>query len=381
MSEAVLKAAARFLRPPSLTRRKYETSKIRAAIFSKENHPIRSMVRRKEKSRDFLEIPEARKIPQAKQTFPKKILTQVEGVPTVHPEVLQRRLDFLLSDAAVDQQISAPLREGLTAYQTELFVWERQMRDLRKIYRAQYMQTLQRVTAQEAAREAALYVEEAAERKRTRLEKLKQKTIDLKRRAILADRRRIDSRVNEAVEVARRAKTKSRQLAVLSKIDQTSDFQVEDEILPRDVSSTLLVRQLGNGRKQTIIKSRRMHRMKNVYRDVLERSYDILPEDDDVPESPFGFDGAVLPTAETGLSQEQVADLYYVGFSPQEKLELVEKKIGMLQKRLEAEEAVGDSTDPLTQQLIDILSAAKAARLEEEQAAISDANAIRDDLK
>ena len=380
MSEALIAAAARFLRPPSLTRRKYETSKIRASIFSKENHPIRSMVRRKEKSREFMEIPEARKIPQAKVTSLRKTLTRVDGVSPVDPEVLQRRLDFLLSDAAIQQQINTSLRPGLTPYQTELFVWERQMRDIRKIYRAQYMQTLQRVTTEEAAREAALYAEEAAERKRIRLEKLKKKSLDLKRRAILADRRRIDARVNEAVEVARRVKTKSRKLGMLQMIDAGSDFQVNDDMLSRDVSSTLLVRQLGNGRKQTIIKSRRMHKTKNVFRDVLERSYDILPEDDDVPESPFGFD-SIMPTAESGLSPEQVADLYYVGFTPQEKLELVEKKIAMLQKRLEAEEKDGDSTDPLTQQLIDILSAAKAARLEEEQAAQCDANAIRDDLK
>ena len=94
-------------------------------------------------------------------------------------EALQRRLDFLLSDAAVTcqrslhligscvirmcqvkQQLAAPLRPGLSPYFVEFQCWSRlsalrkrlpsfhaevvsrQLREIRRVYRAQYLQKL-----------------------------------------------------------------------------------------------------------------------------------------------------------------------------------------------------------------------------------------------
>ncbi|KAL8439327.1 hypothetical protein Efla_002807 [Eimeria flavescens] len=57
-----------------------------------------------------------------------KSLAAVRGVPSVSAEALQRRLCFLLGPAATQQQQQAKLREGLTPYQAELFMWERQVR-------------------------------------------------------------------------------------------------------------------------------------------------------------------------------------------------------------------------------------------------------------
>lgn len=92
------------------------------------------------------------KVPVAKPVST-QLLKSVEGVPKVSSEVLERRLAFLLSDKAVEQQKSAKLRPGLTPYLAELYMWERQMRDIRRIYRAQYLQKLDSVTEAERLRQ------------------------------------------------------------------------------------------------------------------------------------------------------------------------------------------------------------------------------------
>jgi hypothetical protein len=127
---------------------------------------------------------------------------------------------------------------------------------------------------------------------------------------------------------------------------------------------------LGEAKGKVTQKSRKMRLASdtNVFREVLERSYDVLPEFDNFgDEDEGGLFGTLLGERISGgaLSPEERADLYYVGFSPADKLELVEKKLAMLEKRLASEEARG-STDVVTQQLIDVLSAAKAAFLEKE---------------
>ena len=173
---------------------------------------------------------------------------------------------------------------------------------------------------------------------------------------------------------------KFRKLKVLKNVEDKADFEFpeanplvdknipSDDAFPRNYSATQLVQKLGSRNFKTpkILKSRKIHPTNDIVQEILEKSYEILEEDEDVPESPFGFNQLFdkQDSIKSELSPEQVADLYYVGFSPEEKLELVEKKIQMLEERMKAEEAKGDSTDPLTQQLLDLLSAAKAARLE-----------------
>jgi hypothetical protein len=308
----------------------------------------------------------------------------VEGVPSVRPEVLQARLDFLLSDRAVEQQLAAPLLPGQTPYTAELNVWERQMRDLRKIYRAQYMQKLSEVVAEERRRELALHEQERAERRQRRLEKLQKQSIEMKRSALLLDRKRIEAKVNETVEMTRRSKLKIRKLMFLKKIQdmkrEVSDVDVEggkkgsptakdNHVLDRNVSAPFLVRQLGGAVDLPKQKNRRIHRVDNAYREVLEQSYDLHPEHED--------DFAVSAT-QGELTPQQRAQLYYTNFSPDEKLELIEQKIHMLQERQMAEEIRG-SADPLTAQLMDLLAAAKAAHLEKEQVERMTSQAERDD--
>ena len=387
--------AAKFLKPPGFFKRAIMRDKPRLMTGPYEN-PIRKLVRLREKAKEFEDILPVRRVPVAKPPPPRgPSLKPVEGVPKVRPEVLQARLDFLLSDKAVEQQLSAPLLPGQTPYTAELFMWERQMRDLRKIYRAQYLQKLAEVTQEESRKELALFKQEQAERRERRLEKLQQKSIEMKRAALLLDRKRIESRVNETIEMTRRSKLKIRRLQFLKRIEDIAgkdglitgknvderlggDEAVEaksagplssdDKILNRNVSVPFLTRQLGGAVDLPKQKNRRIHKVDNPYREVLEQSYDLHPEHED----------DYVSEDTTSLTPQQRAELYYVNFSPDEKLELIEQKIHMLQERQMAEEARG-SSDPLTAQLMDLLAAAKAAHLEKEQAERMAQEAERDD--
>jgi hypothetical protein len=384
MSQRRAVYAAKFLKPPGFFKRAILRDKPRVMTGPYEN-PVRKLVRLREKARQFEEIPLPRKIPIPRPPPVRApSLQPVEGVPSVRPEVLQARLDFLLSDRAVEQQLAAPLLPGQTPYTAELNVWERQMRDLRKIYRAQYMQKLSEVVAEERRRELALHEQERAERRQRRLEKLQKQSIEMKRSALLLDRKRIEAKVNETVEMTRRSKLKIRKLMFLKKIQdmkrEVSDVDVEggkkgsptakdNHVLDRNVSAPFLVRQLGGAVDLPKQKNRRIHRVDNAYREVLEQSYDLHPEHED--------DFAVSAT-QGELTPQQRAQLYYTNFSPDEKLELIEQKIHMLQERQMAEEIRG-SADPLTAQLMDLLAAAKAAHLEKEQVERMTSQAERDD--
>jgi hypothetical protein len=382
MSQRRAVYAAKFLKPPGFFKRAILRDKPRVMTGPYEN-PVRKLVRLREKARQFEEIPLPRKIPIARPPPVRApSLQPVEGVPSVRPEVFQARLDFLLSDRAVEQQLAAPLLPGQTPYTAELNVWERQMRDLRKIYRAQYMQKLAEVVAAERRRELALHEQERAERRQRRLDKLQKQSIEMKRSALLLDRKRIEAKVNETVEMTRRSKLKIRKLMFLKKIQdmkrEVSDLEggkkgspttKDNHVLDRNVSAPFLVRQLGGAVDLPKQKNRRIHRVDNAYREVLEQSYDLHPEHED--------DFAVSAT-QGELTPQQRAQLFYTNFSPDEKLELIEQKIHMLQERQMAEEIRG-SADPLTAQLMDLLAAAKAAHLEKEQVERMTSQAERDD--
>jgi hypothetical protein len=391
--------AARFLKPPGFFKRAIMRDKPRVMTGPYEN-PIRKLVRLREKAREFEDIPPPRKVPVAKPPPPSTFLQPVQGVPRVRPEVLQARLDFLLSDRAIQQQMNAPLLPGQTPYTAEFNMWERQMRDLRKIYRAQYLQKLEEVTAEESRKEQALFLKEQEEKRQRRLEKAQQKSIEMKRAALLLDRKRVESKVNETIEMTRRSRLKMNRLRFLKSIqdlggdrpivtdknvetvfpDPSGDETVKGpttgnkEILNRNVSVPFLTRQLGGAVDLPKRKNLRIHKVENVYREILEKSYDFHPEleSDHVEKSSEDL----FPVS--GLSPQQRAELYYSNFTMDEKLELIDQKIHMLQERQMVEEMKG-STDPLTVQLMDLLAAAKAAHLEKEQVETMEKNSEKDD--
>eukprot|EP00434_Breviolum_minutum_P011358 symbB.v1.2.010023.t1/scaffold650.1/size176305/2 len=198
MSQRKAVYAAKFLRPPSWTKRLLLREKPRDLTGPFEN-PVRRWVRLREKARQFSELPPPRRVPVPKPAR-RPFLKAVEGVPRVSPQALQKRLDFLLSENAVKQQLAAPLRPGpeMLPFFTELLCWRRQLREIRRIYRAQYLQKLAEVTEIERSKEAELYQQERERRQERKQAHLQRIGEDMKRRAILRDRKRIEGKVNEA---------------------------------------------------------------------------------------------------------------------------------------------------------------------------------------
>jgi len=378
--------AARFLRPPGWTKRLLLREKPRELTGPYEN-PVRRWVRLREKARLFCELPPPRKVPAPKPAK-KKLLQAVEGVPRVSPEVLQRRLDFLLSPLAVEQQLAAPLRPGLSPYGVEFACWERQMREVRRVYRAQYLQKLAEVTEIERAKEAELHERVLEERRRRKEAHLQRIGEEMKRRAILKDRKRIEAKVNEAIEMARRSKLKRRKLywfrrmENLSKLIASAD-NFEEALAPpagvgsapspaardgasepitasglflsRNVSVPFLLRQLGGAKGWPQQKSRRIPHVENVHREVQELSYDVLPEDEERFE----------PLPAEGPGHRQRAAQLYGHFSREEKLALLEQKIKMLEAKQKRDGEAGVE-DSITARLLDELSAVRLGRLEGE---------------
>jgi len=307
-------------------------------------------------------------------------LQAVEGVPKVSPEALQLRLEFLLSDKAVLQQESEPLiGEGVSPFMVERNCWDRQMRDLRRIYRAQYLQKLAEVTEEERKLEAEIHRRTIQERKRRKQAHLHRVGEDMKRRAILKDRKRIEAKVNEALEMTRRSKIKRRQIYWLRRMENMSKLIISadnlDEamgphtnvptrtgdvsvsaasgaLLSRNVSIPLLLRQLGGAKEFPQQRSRRMPILENTQREILESSYDLLPEDADrfEPDPP-------------GQTASERATELYSGFSEKEKLALLDQKIQMLHRKAELDEAA-NKKDNITIRLLDELKAAKYAAQE-----------------
>jgi len=347
-------------------------------------NPVRRWVRLREKARLFCEIPPPAKVPVPKPTR-LKLLNAVEGVPRVRPDVLQRRLDFLLSPAAVEQQLAAPLRPGTLPERVERDCWERQMRELRRIYRAQYLQKLAEVTEIERQREAELRARELEERRRRKQAHLQRVGEDMKRRAILKDRKRIESKVSEAMEMARRSKVKRQRLFWFRRMDNLGKLIVNAEnfasqygtgvsdapgvapdvkkpsesgaLLSRNVSVPFLMRQLGGAKAFPQQRSRRLPIVDNVQREILESSYDILAED----EHRFEPEPIDAPTA------SQRAHQLYGGFTEDEKLALLEQKIEMLQKQLQLNDESG-KRDNITARLLDELKAVQLSAREAEVA-------------
>lgn len=262
------------------------------------------------------------------------------------------------------------------------------MREVRRIYRAQYLQKLAEVTEIERAKEEELHEKTLEERRRRKNAHLQRIGEDMKRRAILKDRKRIESKVNEAIEMARKSKLKRRQIfwyrrmENLSKLIATADNleqalaappaeidsrqkwarskRVQDTspltssglFLSRNVSVPFLLRQLGVANTFPQRKTHRIPPVQNEYREVLEQSYDIMPEDEP------RFD----PLPPEGPSHEQRAAMLYGGFSHEEKLALLDQKIEMLKARLERKSEI--ENDPITSRLLDELDATRKAMTE-----------------
>lgn len=257
------------------------------------------------------------------------------------------------------------------------------MRDLRRVYRAQYLQKLAEVTESERVKEQELREQELAERRRRKEGSLQRIGEDMKRRAILKDRKRIEQKVNEAMEMARRSKVKRRQLFWLRRMENLSHIIVSAEnfdeafgtfgkaaltvggsgaaasdtsstsasgvLLSRNVSVPFLLRQLGGSKGFPMQRSRRIPLVDNVQREILESSYELMGEDE-----------PRLDPEPAGMTQRERANLTYGGFTEVEKQELLEKKIDMLKKHRDQKKELGID-DQIVTKLLDALDAARVA--------------------
>jgi len=279
-------------------------------------------------------------------------------------------------------QLAEPLQPGLTPERVEMHCWDRQMRELRRVYRAQYLQKLAEVTEIERQNEAELHARELAERKRRKQAHLQRVGEDMKRRAILKDRKRIEAKVSEAMEMARQSKVKRRRIFWFRRMENLSKLIVSAEnfqeamglepaqaiagagaapgtsageavgtsssgaLLNRNVSVPFLLRQLGGAKTSPNQRSRRLPIVDNTQRDILESSYEILGEDEPRFEAP----------PPDGPSPRERAHELYGGFSMEEKMALLEQKIEMLRRQRALNDETG-KLDNVTTKLLDELTA------------------------
>ncbi|KAK2194998.1 hypothetical protein BdWA1_002045 [Babesia duncani] len=342
------KYAARFLKPPGFFKRAEMRERPHRKTGPFEN-PVKRFVRLREKARLFSLVPPPRNVPKAK-IISTKMLQPVEGVPTVDPKVLERRLEFLLGPEAQQQQLSAKLRPGLTPYQAELFTWERQMRDLRKIYRAQYLQKLAQVTEEERLRQYNLHLrqrKDAQERK----ELILNKALEEKKYRAWPISTFV---VSQAHELGRRSRKKIANVYWLSKLATGINYKQDMHASSEEISVPDLARDLGHD-----IEESSRHKIQSgqlFFRRLLKESFKLMPED--MPR----FRDYMEP-----VSASKRAATAYKNFSESELLQLVEQKIAILNEKIDEESKLDTKCkNSLYIQLRDHLDAARVAYLERE---------------
>merc|ERR1712137_634159 len=200
------------------------------------------------------------------------------------------------------------------------------------------------------------------------------------RRAILKDRKQIEDKVNEALMMARRSKSKrqrlfwyrrldslskltvtaenfekafsqsTKELAVADQMDTTTGVSDSGVLLSRNVSVPFLLRQLGGAKGFPRQKSRRIHLVDNPHREALEMSYDILPEDEP------RFD----PQPDGVPSAKEHAKMLYSGFTHDEKIALLNQKIAMIKEKIKLSDATNQH-DQVAVRLLDELESARLA--------------------
>ncbi|VWU50709.1 conserved protein, unknown function [Hepatocystis sp. ex Piliocolobus tephrosceles] len=362
------------------------------------SNPVKRLARLKEKERLFCDIGMPRIIPRAKINHKEKLL-QVIKPPKVKKEVLERRLDFLLSNDSVYQQLYNKMYNGITPYQCELFMWERQMRDLRKIYRAQYIHKLSEVTNEERNKQIKLLLQ-TKEDKKKRKEKIRTRILeDKKRRAILKDRISLEKKVNESILFKRQSNIKKKNIYWLNKLqkkcmylnaedfekkinnidkenvktdkndgmknvlgltkksntisgaiksnhinyqtdgsDNDGDIDGKDILFNRNISTSALYKDLGYNIREDKEYNSSNFKIDKVYRKLLEESFEFLEEDADQYEEEKidqNDSNSSIDGYNNNVSHLKRAKILYSSFSNDEKLKLLDEKIAIITKIIE----------------------------------------------
>ncbi|EAN34108.1 hypothetical protein TpMuguga_01g00870 [Theileria parva strain Muguga] len=349
-----IKHSARFLKPPGFFKRAEMREKPHRRTGPFEN-PVRRFVRLREKARLFSQLPAPRHVPIPKPILP-TLLKPLEYVPKVSPEVLERRLEFLLGDKAKQQQLHAKMRPGLTPYQAELYMWERQMRDLRRVYRAQYFQKLNEVTEEERLRQYNLYLKETKEKFAKREEIRRSIHEEKKRKAILRDTMAIEKKVTQSLELGRLSSKKIKNIYWLNKLQGAINYDEDkNNVNIEDINVAKLASDLGHPAEDSKEIRQKIMTGNLFFRKILKESFELMPED--------MFRYEVMD--EETLTPEERAKLTYGVLTDEEKLELLDKKINILNEKIDQDSKLkGKSKENLYIQLRDHLEAAKLAYLE-----------------
>ncbi|CAD2109395.1 hypothetical protein YYG_02473 [Plasmodium vinckei petteri] len=357
------------------------------------SNPVKRLARLKEKERLFCEIGMPRIIPRAKTGYSEKILEVIKP-PNVRKEVLDRRLEFLLSNESVYQQMYNKMYNGITPYQCELYMWERQMRDLRKIYRAQYLHKLSEITSEERSKQLKLLLQTKEDKKKRR-EIIRNRILeDKKRKAILKDRLSLEKKLTQSILFRRQSNIKKKNVYWLVKLQKKSLYinsedlkkkiyqtdtgnstnstnatvnssinycDDENSLFNRNISTSDLYKDLGYDVKDKSNNNDKIYKTDNIYKTLLEESFDFLEEDEDQFEQNDSNDN------QGDIPHKQRAHILYSSFSNDEKIKLLDDKIAILSKIIEEKsysKGVDNNNIMFYIQLKDKLEASKQAFLE-----------------
>ncbi|ETB58188.1 hypothetical protein YYC_04251 [Plasmodium yoelii 17X] len=358
------------------------------------SNPVKRLVRLKEKERLFCELGMPRIIPRAKVGYNEKILEIIKP-PNVRKEILDRRLEFLLSNESVYQQMYNKMYNGITPYQCELYMWERQMRDLRKIYRAQYLHKLSEITNEERIKQLKLLLQTKEDKKKRR-EIIRNRILeDKKRKAILKDRLSLEKKLTQSILFRRQSNIKKKNIYWLAKLQKKSlyinseDFKKkiyqtdtgnnnsnstnatvssdinycddENPLFNRNISTSDLYKDLGYDVKDKNNNNDKIYKGDNIYKTLLEESFNFLEEDEDQFEQNNSDDN------QGDIPHKQRAHILYSSFSNDEKIKLLDDKIAILSKIIEEKsysKGVDNNNIMFYIQLKDKLEASKQAFLE-----------------
>ncbi|SBT76690.1 conserved Plasmodium protein, unknown function [Plasmodium ovale] len=369
------------------------------------SNPVKRLARLKEKEKLFCEIGTPRIIPRAKVGTKEKILEAIKA-PKVKKEILYRRLEFLLSNESVYQQLYNKMYNGITPYQCELYMWERQMRDLRKIYRAQYLHKLSEVTSEERNKQIKMMLQ-IREDKRKRRETIRNRILeDKKRKVILKDRLSLEKKVTQSILFRRQSNIKKKNIYWLAKLQKKSVYANEEDfkkkidpgehsdqsdqgdqrdqrdqrdlrneahggednnpLFNRNLSTSALYRDLGYETREEKSTNTKIFKVDKVYRKLLEESFEFLGEDEEQFEQDL-LSSQDPQDVHQNVSHSERAHILYSSFTNEEKIKLLDDKIAILTKKIEEKsfsKGVENNNIMFYIQLKDKLEASKQAFLE-----------------
>jgi len=229
------------------------------------------------------------------------------------------------------------------------------MREVRKIYRAQYLQKLAEVTELERQKQTSLYDQQKHERWKRRVANQQRILDDKKRRAILKDRLRVEQKLTQTIMMAKQSSRKKKLIRSISRAQSSSDYvtgenaekklSATDTLFDRNISMPDLLHQLGKSDEIEKDSRKRIKKTDDIYQQILVDSFNILPEDEPQFAMKRKKPGRIT-------SARQRAQIIYSGFTKDEKLRLLDEKIAMIKQKLE------DSPDDISlSRLLDELTA------------------------